>query len=280
VREFLAAQRERWRELEGQLRQQIDDSAAEAQSLRARCEELEQELAGRPAGNGTPADATALEDLQRRYDMALEDLRGLKAQNAELRTRVGQVSNLPGAGKSQTRPAPSATGTALNWEAEKLRILAALESEAFDSGPQAVAERLKIEEVVRATERALAEKDREIEHLQQLLRQQSANLGAVAVGAAALEGIADQDAIVREERENLRRLQEQWREKLRQAEVEISVERAKLARKQAEIDEKLRTLEHAGADDQADGLSPSGKPPRGRWLARLGLGDGNEPRPR
>jgi len=125
--------------------------------------------------------------------------------------------------------------------------------------------------VLRATDQAIAAKDREIAELRQLLQDQSKNLGTVAVGAAALGQMLDNDAIIREERENLRKLQEEWREKLRQAEIEIAVERAKLARQRAELEERLRELppkpESGGPSEKAE------KPARGRWLARLGLAD-------
>jgi hypothetical protein len=112
--------------------------------------------------------------------------------------------------------------------------------------------------------------------LKQLLEKQSANLGSVAVGAAAIGSIVDSDAIVREERENLRRLQSEWQEKLRKAEVEISIERAKLARQHAELEEKLRAQGATPSKPDAPG-SAAAKPDKssGRWLARLGLKDPN-----
>jgi hypothetical protein len=85
--------------------------------------------------------------------------------------------------------------------------------------------------------------------------------------------------LVREERENLQRIQEEWREKLRQSEVEISIERAKIARERLELEERMRSLElertqsdAQGADASSAGKKTKGRP-RGRWLARLGLQD-------
>ena len=85
----------------------------------------------------------------------------------------------------------------------------------------------------------------------------------------------DQDAIVREERENLKRLQTELHEKLREAEIEISLERATIARQQAEIKDKIRLMELKNeSSTAADGsTSNTGQPVRGRWLARLGLTD-------
>ena len=111
----------------------------------------------------------------------------------------------------------------------------------------------------------------EIEELQRLLQDQSGNLGSVAVGAAALGEMFDQDEIIREERENLKQLQAQWEEKLRKAEIDLSVERAKIARERAELEERLHggSPEEASEDDEEDGSGKGG----GRWLARLGLKD-------
>ena len=51
-----------------------------------------------------------------------------------------------------------------NWESEKRRLLAALESDFDPRDPTARAERVRIEDVLRSTELAIDEKDREIEH--------------------------------------------------------------------------------------------------------------------
>jgi hypothetical protein len=100
----------------------------------------------------------------------------------------------------------------------------------------------------------------------------------VAVGAAALGEVLDSDSIVHEERQKLKELQDQWREKLRQAEIDISIERAKLARDKAQIEEKLLTLgKRADPPETETGQSAAAaKPARGRWLERLGLKDAGE----
>ena len=84
--------------------------------------------------------------------------------------------------------------------------------------------------------------------------------------------VLDADAIIQEERKNLARLQEDCRDKLRQAEVEISLERAKIARERSQLDEKLHILQQQGINlaSVIKEKEPE-KPPRGRWLARLGL---------
>ena len=64
-------------------------------------------------------------------------------------------------------------------------------------------------------------------------------------------------------------------EKLRAAEVEVSLERAKIARERAELEERLLSLQNDQAKHQA-GVAPgadTAKPARGKWLSRLGLKD-------
>jgi len=173
-----------------------------------------------------------------------------------------------------SRPAPSPTGGRMSWEAEKQRLLAALEKEA--KGGDTGARRVEIDEVIRVTDRALADKDRELNEMRQVLDAQSSNLGQVAVGAAALGDLLDRDALIREEREHLKRLQAEWEEKLRQAEIDISLERAKLARQRAELEEKAQSYAQQRQDAEPPGPAASVKPVRGRWLARLGIKDDKE----
>ena len=248
---------------------------AERDALLARLSETESHLAeaqralteAQKAGTGGQADD---DDARRRYQMVLEDLRGLKAENAQLQGQLTQA-------RSARSPA-QATDGALNWEAQKQRLLATLEADFDENNKEAKAERLKIEEVVHETDRMLAEKDQECHELRQLLQQQSASLGSVAVGAAVLGEALDSDAIVREERQKLKDLQDQWHEKLRQAEIDLSIERAKLAREKAQLDEKLVTIgKRAGPPEGETGKSPApAKPARGRWLERLGLKDADK----
>src|SRR5208282_1663476 len=112
----------------------------------------------------------------------------------------------------------------------------------------------------------IAEKNREIEELQHLLNNQSNSMGSLALGAAALEQVLDQDAIIREERARLQQMQNECQAKLRQAEVEIAQERARLARRDAEIEEKIRNADQrrTAAEADAEALAPTGRPVRGR----------------
>jgi hypothetical protein len=90
--------------------------------------------------------------------------------------------------------------------------------------------------------------------------------------AEANAEILDQDEVIRQERERLKAIQTEWEEKLRQAEVDTSVERAKLARERAQLEGEKQALQakvaRSASQDENDNVEKSG---RGRWLARLGL---------
>jgi chromosome segregation ATPase len=252
-------------------RREVERIEVEKKELTARLAELEgqlaetrQELADARAGSGK--DKEDGDDLRRRYEMSIDDLRELKARNEELQEQLASARRGGGGSASQLSPG------VLNWEAEKQRILAALEADFEEDNEEDRGEKLKIQEVIRRTDRLVAEKNREIGELRQLLESQASNIGTMAVGAAALGQILDADAVIQEERKNLARLQEECRDKLCQAEIEISLERAKIARERAQLDEKLRALEQQGVNSATAGEKKEpAKPTRGRWLARLGL---------
>lgn len=229
--------------------------------------EVETELAAVPAAESD--DST--DDFRRRYEMALDDLRQAKNRADGLESQLAQA-------QQRGVQAPPPSGQRLDWESEKRRILDALEPDSDDADPDRAATRVKIEDVVRRTDRIVAEKQREIDNLEKLLEAQSANHDKVAVGAAAIGQVLDNDAVIQDERENLQRLQQEWEEKLRRAEIDNSIERAKMARERSSLDEKVRSLEEQGGrldgnSDQSAGPDNSGTKKRGRWLSLLGLQD-------
>ncbi len=270
VREFLQAQRDRWRQMAGQFTRQIETLQAEVQALQASNECLRAELLARPA----EGDRTELaEDASRRYQMAMDDIRDLKARNTELQRQLRE-SQSGSARRGAAAPAAADAGT--DWETQKRRLLAELDSDdQQDAG--STDRRLKIEEIVARTDKIIAEKNREIEELRQLLNDQSKSVASAASDDAALEQVLDQDAIIREERQRLQQLQDECQDKLRQAEIELSMERARLARRNAEIEEKLRNADEQRSTAEAEALAPTGRPVRGRWRTQLGLTDDGPP---
>ena len=160
-----------------------------------------------------------MRDLQSRFELAVEDVRSLKRRNAELEDQLAALKVARGELK------PLSQGQ--DWESVKQRMLAELEPDA-NLNEEQKQERSSIENTIRITDQIVADKDREIAELQQLLANQSESLGSLAVGAAAVAEVFDQDEAIRQERERLQEAQDEWRQKLRQAEVDISLERLRV----------------------------------------------------
>jgi chromosome segregation ATPase len=256
----------------GKLREELairpeagDQGLPELVALRTERDELATRVAELEAASSESAGAGSeqeFEDLQRRFEMAVDDVRELKRENAKLRDQLAGA-------KSKTSDAGSPSG-ALDWAAQKARLLASLAEEETDgpADPTRRKERLSIEETIETTERVVAEKEREIAELR---AQGASGAGpSPAETQQKIEEILDADDVVARERKRLAELQAQWEDKVRTAELEFSLERAKLAREQAALKEKLFELQKF--DVPASGEGGDAKPRR-RWRSALGLGD-------
>src|SRR5262249_25647610 len=145
-------------------------------------------------------DARRKDDLQRRFEMAVEEVRELKRANADLENKLKRGGAASGA----------STGGALDWEAQKQRLLASLPEDDEDMAD----ERTSIEGTIRITDQIVAQKDEEIAELKrQLDLGDDAEPAAAetALNAAAAE-ILDHDDVIRQEREKLTQAQADWRE--------------------------------------------------------------------
>jgi chromosome segregation ATPase len=237
---------------------------SERDALAARVTELEQ-----CAGAAPTIDADAQQerdDLQRRFEMAVDDVRQLKQENAELRDKLAAG----GAGSA-------AADCGADWASQRARLMAMLEEEE-DGGEitaERTAERATVEKTIAATDRVVANKDKEISDLRAELGSRGAVSDADAAAAALREEVLDADEMIAAERERLAALTAEWEAKLRAAELEFSIERANLARAQAAVREQTFELNskqpQSTAGDVAD-LADASKPRR-RWLAALGLHD-------
>jgi chromosome segregation ATPase len=237
----------------------------ERDKLAARVSQLEA-AASTAAG---PRSQQESDDLQRRFEMAVDDVRELKQENAKLRDQLAGA-------KSTTSTAVSPNGS-LDWAAQKARLLASLAEEEEDgpADPKRRQQRLSIEETIEATERVVAEKDREIAELRAGHDASGVKAASDAETKRQVEELLDADQVVTQERKRLAELQTQWEAKLRAAELEFSVERAKLAREQAALKEKLFELQKFDVPATGEGADAK---PRRRWRSALGLGDdGDEP---
>jgi len=226
------------------------------------------ELESMPAPTPAPAaDDSALrqqmEDLQHRFEMTLDDLRKANQVNHELR---GQLAT------AQTSAGAAASSGGSDWASQRARLMAMLEDEDCDGVTDAARkkERATIEQTIAATDRAMADKERELAEVR-------ASGGGMSAGQEehhARVAAVDADEAIVAEREKLAQLQAEWEEKLRAAELEVSLERAKLAREQAALKEKM--FEFQKTDPQGILANDADGKPRRRWLAALGLGEEGE----
>jgi hypothetical protein len=193
----------------------------------------------------------------------------LKAANEELTRQLAQARAQPPAAPAALSPQQLES---LPWEERKQHILAQLQREETSaSDPASDAERRSLRQIVERTDREIARRDAEIAELQELLEQQSGTFGGVAVGAAAIAEMIDADELVREERTRLQELQKEWEAKQRQAEIDVSLERARIARERQELEKKHALLDEQLRESQSRlDVEPDRPKPR-RWLAELGL---------
>jgi len=262
VREFLQSPGDRGLQIAADIARHIERLQAEIDALSA------DNALHRAQPAASPANFEAVdggEKLLNRHARVMDEIRELNVRNSKLQRQLQAARAAPrGGGPS---PEPECGG---DWESQKRRLLADLVSK--DEEEEAVERRWQIEEIVALTGQIIADKDLEIEELKHLLDAQSGSRRSLALGAEALGHVFDQDDIIREERQRLELAQNELREKRRQAEVEHSMERARLARREAEIEERLRSGAPQLAAD-AKALASTGRPVRGRWRTKLGLAD-------
>jgi hypothetical protein len=251
--------------------------SAELAALREENRSLEARLAAAEkaasAGAGSSGGGPDADDLRRRFEMAVQDVRELKTKNTELTEQLSKA-------KQSATAAGPAEGEITGWESLKKKLLSELETDFDENDSQQKADKLTVQGAIKITDDVVAEKERELVELRRVLDNQAQQVGEMAVGAAAVAQLLDTDELVRQERESLKRLQDSLREQLRQAEVDLSLERAKLGRERTELEERMRTMEMEKAQspvNTGDTTGDKNKPAKGRkWLARLGLGENKD----
>ncbi|MDA7951226.1 MAG: hypothetical protein MPJ24_07025 [Pirellulaceae bacterium] len=228
-------------------------------------ERLKKEIEERSNGQTEKIDGQDYKDLQDRFEMAVQDIRELKTKNNDLKEQLDSTNTPPGKGHYED-------SDSLNWESQKQRLLCQLESDFDDENPEELQEKINLEGTIRMTDLVVAKKDQEIQELKLLIENQSNSIGEVAIGAAAFAEMFDNDEIIQEEREKSRALQKELQEKLRQAEIDISLQKAKLAREGTALEDKL--LEISEKEKQSSQSSDEATPQKNRtsrWLSQIGL---------
>jgi xylose isomerase len=138
---------------------------------------------------------------------------------------------------------PNLVYEGLSWEDRKRLLLQQLDTDESEFPEQAQAKRLEIQDVLRATEIELERREREITELRSLLEQQAQARQGIAVGAAAVAELVESNELVQQERERLRAIQHDWEDKLRQGEIDLSMERARLARERLQLEKQKQHIE-------------------------------------
>jgi chromosome segregation ATPase len=277
-----------------ELQQKFDLALQDLQRLRARLAEVEQDLARRPESNqadsaelvalraerdtlaarveelgqqpATQIDANVeqqLSDLQRRFELAVEDLREYKTKSTKLEAQLAAAS-------SQSRTPAADTG-GNDWESQKRRLLASLEESAeAPETPVEKQQRITIEGTIEMTDAVVAEKDRQIAELQSKLAAGDSTF-VDAEHTRKVNDLVEADDVIAVHRQRVRELEREMQEKLRAAELELSVERAKMARQRMELDELRSDLEAKKQEFESSGGAPVQGQPKRRWRDKLGL---------
>ena len=251
-----------------------DQESPELVSLRSERDALAErvaELENSPAPTESADQQQEFEELQRRFELAVDDVRQLKQENAELEQRLTD---------NATTASTSVSNEAQDWQSQKARLLASLDAEdQNDLGTERREQLATIEGTISITDRVVAEKDALLAKQEKELKEFREQLDSGPTGREleklrheiAAEILGDDEAI-KNEREKLQQQQEILDAKLREAELEISVQRATLAREQSALEEKLAELSLT-ANEAGEATNDK---PRRRWLSALGIKDDDD----
>jgi hypothetical protein len=276
-----------------ELQQKFELAIGDMQRLRNRVAEMEQELASRPAADqmesvelvhlrserdglahrvaelerqpATVVDLDAAQqiaDLQRRFELAVEDVRDLKKLNTKLETQLAAKLSAPSTASPASR----------DWESVKKQLLASLDGETGDVAPARQRELSSIENTVRITDEVVTNKDRQIADLKMQLAGGGGAEGSTSKVADGVNASVDSDAVIQKHRVRIAQIEQEMEDKLRATEMQLSLERAKIAREQSQLTELRIELESTRGPNGPN-ADAGGNAPKRRWLSKLGLGD-------
>jgi hypothetical protein len=219
-----------------------------------------------------------IEELNSELESLHNQLRILRREAHQSKLQIAELSSKLTKFKG---PDPTQSTHSLSWEERKRILLAQLEAESEVAPRDRQHELLEIQDIVEETSELLRLKDNEIKNLIKLVEEQSIASDSLAVGAAAVGEAVNLDELVLAEQQKLKSLHDEWQERQRQFELEMSRERAKLARDRLdlleELDEKIN--EHSNKVFNQTPTPPISTSKRGvsKWFAHLGFDDTQEP---
>lgn len=264
------------RELVRQLSEKEQQIAAHGNQLQealTRSELLQKALSATSNDDEDDGDALGQEksaQWKAQVEQAEAELADLREQNSELASRIAQLTTDSLSARKGHGPV---NPELLSWDERKKLMLQQLEQDNGSDSPDtpgiAAQDKLDIQQIITTTQSEIERRDREIEELREIIQLQSEARQGVAIGAAGVAQMLDNNDLINEERRKLQAIQQEWEAKLRQAEIDLSMERAKLARERSELELELSQLKRTSAQDQNSG-SPGDKQQR-RWKNFLGL---------
>lgn len=229
-----------------------------------------------------------IDQLREEIDRLEKEIGELRIANKELSSNAGDSGEEPGV--KESKPAPE-----MDWEERKRQILAELENDSFDAESFLTAMNEDIE-----SEKALVDAfetpaeyvealNAELTNLNERLRREEkenqelrTRLEAASVQASdSCPPAADipVDEQVQLERDKFARMQADWEERFREAEIEASMERAKISRER-----RMMELKNQALEEQVEALRvyekglTSGEVKetggsRRKWMAKLGISE-------
>ncbi len=251
--------------LKGEMNESYASDANVIANLQAEIESLQDTLAAVRSATWESSKYESIDTEQMTAELA-----DLREQNADLATQLARLQ-ITGFHNPPHLNLSNLNQESMTWEQRKRLILQQLENETAAANPEEYQNhRNEVEAIIRTTQCEIERREQEIAELKSIIEQQSNTRDGVAIGAAAIAQMIDSDELVRAEREKLAAIQQEWEAKLREAEIEMSLERAKLSRERAELEERLRKPDTVKPAPTETPPSADGKPVR-RWLEHLGL---------
>lgn len=191
-------------------------------------------------------DLSRLEETKRQFEQAVAEIQYLRQRNSELEAVDGV--------DAENR------NSELDWESQKEQWLSKLQGDSVAALDQ--------------EEAPVKQEDSLVDHLNQRIHDLQEQVGLLTdklARTSEIDAMLDADEIVRAERARLAELQEQWQDKARSCELELSKERAHLTRLRLELEERARTL-----DSLKERLErqQAGAPVGRNWLGFLDGGKG------
>jgi chromosome segregation ATPase len=243
-----------WEVRESQLMAEIDRLHKEILSI---AENVQNSAAGEDLEHRIRLLENALQSSEQTTDELAEENRQLRHQISALSTAAG-------------RKAPTATSSDnLSWDERKKLLMQELDGETSSvvNDDISIADPDALAHLIQSSQIEIERRDREIEELKKLLTTQSNTISEGVNLEAERSKVLDADEIIQQERSRLQTIQSELDEKLRKAEIDLSLERARLARDRQLVEERQQALKNQIAE--SDTNTPGVK--KRNWLASLGL---------